>query len=331
MARPEGMTSTIRLLPRQEATGHWCREQVLFHNENLHRAMRSRVYPVQPFTPRRRGSSARSLVTVPLQFMIAALLTIPVPLVVKAGPNETAIPKSSQTKCDPTRFSIVIDVGHTPQAAGATSARGISEFTFNSNLGKTLHAVLVKSGFVGTTLMTSTGVGLAQLSERSIRANQLRPDLFLSLHHDSVQPQYLSRWIFEGKSLHYSDKFAGYSLFVASNNAYSSPSFEFAKRLSDELLSRGFKFTLHHAENIPGEHRLLLDAARGIYRYDELIVLKQARSAAVLFEAGIIVNRSEEILLQSAEYQNRISSSILAAINSFCVTRQSGLSGFDRS
>jgi N-acetylmuramoyl-L-alanine amidase len=263
--------------------------------------------------------------------MAAAFLTLSTPLVVKAGPGETAIPKSSQTKCDPTRFSIVIDVGHTPQAAGATSARGISEFTFNSNLGKTLHAVLVKAGFASTTLMTSTGVGVAQLSERAARANQLRPDLLLSLHHDSVQPQYLSRWIFEGKSLHYSDKFAGYSLFVASDNAYSKPSFEFAKRLSDELLSRGFKFSLHHAENIRGEHRLLLDPARGIYRYDELIVLKQARSAAVLFEAGIIVNRSEEALLQSAEYQSRISSSILAAINSFCVMRQSGLSGFDRS
>jgi N-acetylmuramoyl-L-alanine amidase len=293
--------------------------------------MRSRLYPAQRLAPGRRGSSVRSLVTVPLRFMTAALLTISTPLVVKAGPNETAIPNSSQTKCDATRFSIVIDVGHTPQAAGATSARGISEFTFNSNLGKALNAVLVKSGFVGTTLMTSTGVGFAQLAERAVRANELRPDLFLSLHHDSVQAQYLSRWIFEGKSLHYSDVFAGYSLFVASNNAYSKPSLEFAKRLSDELLLRGFKFSLHHAENIRGEHRVLLDPARGIYRYDELIVLRQARSAAVLFEAGIIVNRSEEVLLQSAEYQSRISNSILAAINSFCVMRQSAFSGFDRS
>jgi hypothetical protein len=32
-------------------------------------------------------------------------------------------------------------------------------------------------------------------------------------------------------------------------------------------------------------------------------VLRQARSAAVLFEAGIIVNRSEEAILQTAEYQ----------------------------
>jgi N-acetylmuramoyl-L-alanine amidase len=262
--------------------------------------------------------------------MIAALLTIPASLVVKAEPNQTAIPKSSRTSCDPARFSIVIDIGHTPQAPGATSARGISEFTFNSNLGKALTSVLVKSGFVATTLMTSTGVGIAQLSERAMRANELRPDLFLSLHHDSVQGQYLSRWIFEGRSLHYSDMFAGYSLFVASDNAFSKPSFEFAKRLSDELLSRGFKFSLHHAENIRGEHRVVLDPARGIYRYDELIVLRQARSAAVLFEAGIIVNRSEEVLLQSAEYQSRISSSILAAINWFCGMRQAGFSGFDR-
>jgi len=256
--------------------------------------------------------------------MIVSLLTIPLPLVVKAAPNGIQTPRSPQATCDPTRFSIVIDIGHTPQAPGATSARGISEFTFNSNLGTALTNVLVKSGFSSTTLMTSTGVGVAQLTERTARANELKPDLFLSLHHDSVQPQYLSRWTVDGKSLGYSDLFSGYSLFVASSNAFAKPSLEFAKRLSDELLARGFKFSLHHAENIRGEHRVLLDAGRGIYRYDELIVLKQARSAAVLFEAGIIVNRSEEALLQTAEYRRRISSSILSAINSFCAMRQSG-------
>jgi N-acetylmuramoyl-L-alanine amidase len=43
---------------------------------------------------------------------------------------------------------------------------------------------------------------------------------------------------------------------------------------------------LHHAEPVAGESRELIDRALGIYRYDELAVLRTATMPAVLFEAG---------------------------------------------
>ena len=37
--------------------------------------------------------------------------------------------------------------------------------------------------------------------------------------------------------------------------------------------------------------RILVDAEDGVYRYDQLIVLRQTKMPAVLLEAGSIVNR----------------------------------------
>jgi N-acetylmuramoyl-L-alanine amidase len=40
--------------------------------------------------------------------------------------------------------------------------------------------------------------------------------------------------------------------------------------------------------------RKLVDATAGVYRYDQLIVLRRTRMPAVLLEAGSIVDRQEE-------------------------------------
>ena len=226
-------------------------------------------------------------------------------------------------QCEPARFRIAIDVGHTPEASGAISARGVPEFNFNLSLGKVVAALLVRSGFTATQLLLTSGVGHSQLHARTSRANDMSPDLFLSLHHDSVQHQYMSQWTVNGKSSSYSDKFAGFSIFVASDNSFSKLSIEFAKLLSDALTSQGLRYSLHHAEKIRGESRVLLDAGRGIYSFNQLVVLRQTKAPAVLLEAGVIVNRAEEVILESSEFREKISSSVLDAIKSFCLIKQS--------
>jgi hypothetical protein len=47
----------------------------------------------------------------------------------------------------------------TPEAGGATSARGVSEYTFNLLLGRRIDQSLPDAGFARTTLMTTRGVG----------------------------------------------------------------------------------------------------------------------------------------------------------------------------
>lgn len=159
------------------------------------------------------------------------------------------------------------------------------------------------------------------LTERTAMADKLKADLLLSIHHDSVQPQYLLPWIYEGKEFFYCDKFNGYSLFYSERNHESESSLEFAHLLGSELQSNLFVPTLHHAEKIKGENRLLVDKEKGIYEFSDLIVLKTAKMPALLIECGIIVNRNEEILLSNPVYQKMIVLSIRNAVEKFCERR----------
>ena len=105
---------------------------------------------------------------------------------------------------------------------------------------------------------------------------------------------------------------------MSHENRYRDASFRFAGALGDALRARGLQFSTYHAEDIPGERRELLDPERGIFRYDKLAVLKNTHAPAVLFEAGVIVNRAEELLLASADHQNAIAGAFALAMNSYC-------------
>ena len=55
--------------------------------------------------------------------------------------------------------------------------------------------------------------------------------------------------------------------------------------------------SLHHAEPIEGENREVIDRLNGVYRFDDLVVLRSAAMPAVLLEAGIIKHREEELIV----------------------------------
>ncbi len=219
-------------------------------------------------------------------------------------------------------FRIAIDVGHTPQASGALSARGRPEFDFNQQLARQVYGTFQGAGFTSTKLILMRGAGRSQLQERSALANAFKADLFLSIHHDDVQPIYYDEWTYNGRKHHFSDRYAGYSIFVSSRNEFADQSLQFASLLGAELQQRGMQFTDHHAANIPGEHRHMVDDKRGVYRYDQLLVLKNTKAPAVLLEAGVIVNRDEEAVLNTPERRLLIGDAALAAAIRFCDATQ---------
>ena len=67
--------------------------------------------------------------------------------------------------------------------------------------------------------------------------------------------------------------------------------------------------------------RELVDAAAGVYRYDQLIVMRNTRMPAVLLEAGSIVNRQEEQELANPQRRELISAAVVAAVEDFCAAR----------
>lgn len=201
---------------------------------------------------------------------------------------------------------IAVDVGHSLARAGATSAKGRPEFSFNRELALVVGEVLRARGF-RTRLIGDRG-DADDLTARTAAA--AGADFFLSIHHDSVQPQYLEAWMVDGREQRRSDRFSGYSLFVSRKNAQPEASLVCAQAIGEALRADGQMPSLHHAEPIRGENRPLADATNGVYFFDDLIVLKTARSPAVLVEAGIILNPNDEEVLRQPQTQRRIAAAL---------------------
>jgi N-acetylmuramoyl-L-alanine amidase len=184
----------------------------------------------------------------------------------------------------------VLDVGHTAQVPGAMSARGVPEYEFNLRLAGQVDAALKGAGFSASQILVTSGSARRGLAARVARANASRAELFLSLHHDSVPEQFLETWEHDGKPQRYSDRFGGHSLFVSLENGQAEASLRFARALGTALRGAGLRYTPHYADPIMGwRQRDLLDAEAGVYRFDELVVLRRTAMPAVLFEAGSIV------------------------------------------
>ena len=92
--------------------------------------------------------------------------------------------------------------------------------------------------------------------------------------------------------------------------------------LGQELKERGLQYASQYTLPLMGRYRhQLLDKDVGVYRYDGLVVLSQTSSAAVLLEAGSIINRDEEMAMNSPERQELIATAVTAAMKDFCERR----------
>ena len=161
------------------------------------------------------------------------------------------------------------------------------------------------------------------MAERVKRAKELAADLFLSIHHDSVPNRFLEKWEVEGEERSFSDRFSGHSIFISQDSSDYAGSLLFARLLGGQLQERGLKYTPHYTDPIMGNRkRRLVDAHAGVYRYDQLIVLRTTGMPAVLLEAGSIINREEELRMASAEHQALTSAAVADAVTAFCKTHQ---------
>ena len=154
-------------------------------------------------------------------------------------------------------------------------------------------------------------------------ANRRDANVFIAIHHDSVGDSFLKEWQFGDKAEKYCDDFHGFSIFFSRQNVAADASKTFAMQLGEALIKAGFTPTLHHAAQ---EHRPIIDPAKGVYAFDDLLVLKSAKMPAVLLECGVIVNRNEEQDLNSHAYRARMIAAIESAISNLAAT-QPGAAG----
>ena len=212
---------------------------------------------------------------------------------------------------------IVLDPGHTPEQPGALGVNGKYEVVYNDRLAGMLANTLQKKGY--QVILTRTGNQSVSLSERANRTNHIKPVLFLSIHHDSAQLKYLKKIITKGSYTGYKTikPIAGFSIFVSKLNPAFAQSYRFAEILGQQLVKLNRPPSLHHAEKIKGENRELLDKKLGIYRFDDLIVLKKTNSPSVLLETGVIVDTQDEAYVSNPVNKGLVNSAIVEAIETF--------------
>ncbi len=198
--------------------------------------------------------------------------------------------------------TVAIDVGHFIEEPGATSAHGRPELDFNRDLAVAIESAAQDRGL--KTMLIGYDGFMSQLTRRTAAA--AGADFFLSVHHDSVQPYLVETWEYDSVERWFSDLHSGFSLFISRKNRALKRSLACASAIGAALRGAGFSPSLYHAEAIPGENKPFADKANGVHYYDNLIVLKSARTPAVLLEAGVILNRDEDLKMRSEEVQKRI-------------------------
>jgi N-acetylmuramoyl-L-alanine amidase len=207
------------------------------------------------------------------------------------------------------RFCVALDIGHLPTAAGAMAADGRMEYEFNRRMVELIAADLQQGNQVRVVVVNLEAKRIS-LSGRAAGAN-----LLLSIHHDSVNDRYLeAERQPNARVLYHCERFRGYSVFYSAKNRQASRSLGFAHALGLAMRSQGLTPTLHHAEPIKGENRELVNPELGIYRFDDLIVLKSAAMPAALLECGVIVNRSEEAELLTDQRQQKVVAAVYDAV-----------------
>ena len=217
-------------------------------------------------------------------------------------------------------YVVAIDVGHTKASPGAISVTGRPEYEFNLRIARKLEETLkAKTPGDPNTIkpfIISSEKPMALPARTKIAASR-NTDLFVSIHHDSAQDQYLEEREVNGKEERFTNEFSGYSIFVSRKNPRYDESLDLARRLGRAMQTYNFKFARHHHEPIAGEDRPYVDEAAGVYAFDDLVVLRTATMPAVLVECGVIVNPKEEQALLTTERQAMITAAIASGIRDY--------------
>src|SRR5439155_15061228 len=116
----------------------------------------------------------------------------------------------------PVKHVVALDIGHTPAHPGAISASGIPEYQFNKAIVEKINTALSATSNVEPYVVASSDT--LTLQGRTRLAGAHKAELFIAIHHDSVQDKYLHSWEVDGKPQYYADEFSGYGVFFSRKN-----------------------------------------------------------------------------------------------------------------
>lgn len=207
---------------------------------------------------------------------------------------------------------VALDVGHDEKNPGAISARGRSEFEFNLEFSNVLAGALLQRKIEIRKVNFDGRIG--SLAARPVAA--AGSDFFISVHHDSVGEPWLIDWEWNGQPQRYTDVKRGFGIFVSTQNPDPVASLRCASTIGVSLRRAGFLPSDWHAR----QHRPA-DAENGVWYFDNLVVLYRTTLPAVLFEAGVIKHREEELELLDPVRQARMADAVATGMAACLMVR----------
>jgi len=200
---------------------------------------------------------------------------------------------------------IAVDVGHGGRDSGAISARGRTEFDFNRDFA-ILFAQRLESGGQRVRRVNFDG-DIGSLTARPEAAGGA--NFFVSIHHDSISEAWLLPWTWEGVERTHTEVKRGYGIFVSANNPDLATSLLCASAMGAMLRRAGFVPSDWH-----GRKHQPVDARNGVWYFDNLVVLYRTTLPAVLFEAGVIKHKDEELELRDPARQARMADALATGL-----------------
>lgn len=200
---------------------------------------------------------------------------------------------------------VAVDVGHGRQDTGAISARGRTEFAFNRDFAGVVAETLRQRELAVREVNFDGRIGSLAARPQAAEGS----DFFISIHHDSISEPWLLDWEWEGKPQRYTEVKRGYGIFVSAQNPDPATSLRCASTIGAMMRRAGFEPSTWHAR----KHQPA-DAENGVWYYDNLVVLYRTKLPAVLFEAGVIKHRDEELELLDPERQARMADAVATGI-----------------
>lgn len=196
--------------------------------------------------------------------------------------------------------TIAIDVGHSLNSPGAISSYGETEFSYNKEMAMSI-ARHINQNNNRVNIIGYSGEPI-KLEERSNLANG--SSLLISVHHDSIPIEDLSKWNYNGGEYLYNDNVSGFGVFVSTKNPNLEKSLKCAVNIANNLIKAGFKPNYYHNQTKYGKKRELFFKNLPVYQYDNLVVLKKSDVPAILIESGVIINRKESLWIKDSDVRN---------------------------
>ncbi|WP_449598715.1 N-acetylmuramoyl-L-alanine amidase [Niallia sp. Marseille-Q9988] len=211
------------------------------------------------------------------------------------------VPKGSGSSVSATKAfkkakSVFLDPGHGGSDPGAM-AGGYTEAGLNLAVAKKVEKLLKDRGYI--VYMSRTSDTYLSLLDRSKKANELNPDIFVSIHHNSTGSGSTTASGIESYYYKYNPAYPS----VINSDKHNDP-------------NRVMKSTLL-ADLIQNEMISATDATNRGIDGETLAVLRETAVPATLLELGFINNTAERKKLVTSSYQNKLAKAIADGIEEY--------------